>query len=123
MAEEPNHPASTSTSTNPLRRRTIGLASFFVPMLDHVSNAVIYQNLGARLDVSRHAKDQALLAQRLVFEPNKSSVRAALDALVSIDEASHVVHHLVDRELLAVIFYEDADDSFASADGNHGIGK
>jgi hypothetical protein len=92
-------------------------------MLDHVSNAVIYQNLGARLDVSRHAKDQALLAQRLVFEPNKSSVRAALDALVSIDEASHVVHHLVDRELLAVIFYEDADDSFASADGNHGIGK
>ncbi len=92
-------------------------------MLDHVSNAVIDQNLGARLDVSRHAKDQALLAQRLVCEPNKSSVRAALDALVSIDEASHVVHDLVDRELFAVAFYEDADDSFASADGNHGIGN
>ena len=123
MAEEPNHPASASTSTNPLRRRTIGLASFSFSMLDHVSNAVIDQNLGARLDVSRHAKDQALLAQRLVCEPNKSSVRAALDALVSIDEASHVVHDLVDRELFAVAFYEDADDSFASADGNHGIGN
>ncbi len=43
--------------------------------------------------------------------------------MVRKEEENEVVNHLVDRELLAVIFYEDADDSFASADGNHGIGK